>query len=94
MADDKIWRNLVNSVKVDLPEDGDTAPKIESIQAKEPKKKFFVQKIITTVYVYTDDAEKMFGQEAFQETWLLGEMTAEKMVKLLEREKRKRQKGS
>lgn len=83
--DDKIWRALVNS----LPElnEGESAPDIEAIPKKRVgPNKFFVTKIITEVYVYTDVRKHQFSEATFQNLVILGEMSEAKLKKLLEAE--------
>lgn len=89
--EDSIWRALVNS----LPEleEGDSPPEMEKIVPKKPAgRKFFVQKIITEIYVYTDLDKKAFSEATFQDLIIIGEMTEAKLNKLLRAQQRKRNK--
>lgn len=99
---DEVWRVLVNSYE-DLPEDGAGPPDIEIIQSfapdpdesKEvPEGQLFVQKVVTEMYIFTDSENQAFGEHTFQDMVILGLMTKEKLTKLLNRQKRKREKGS
>lgn len=91
MADD-IWRRYVNSLP-ELSEDGDEAPTMESIPKKKPVgRKFFVQKITTEIYVYTDIDNQGFSEATFQNLTILGSMSEAKLNKLLKAEARRNNK--
>lgn len=95
MSDD-LWRNLINSYD-DLPEDGESAPDLEMYPQEKPqmdKGDVFVQKVITEIYIFTDVNEQVFGEHTFQDMVILGTMSKEKLARLLNRQRRKRQKGS
>ena len=93
MADDTLWRVYVNSLP-ELDEEGDDAPQMEKIPKKKPAgRKFFVQKIVTEVYVYTDLEAQGFSDATFQELTILGEMSEAKLKKLLGAQARKRNNG-
>ena len=98
MGDDKFWRDFVNGMKVDdLPTGGPTSSDIETIPklpkgAKEPQQMVYVQKMVTEVYVFTDLEGNAFGQQAFQTAYQLGEMSAKKLMNVLEKERRKKEK--
>lgn len=73
---------------------GIDAPAMESIPPEKLitlKGRYFVQKMVTEIYLYTDMEGKMFGQQTFQDLTLLGEMPSEKLIKLIERQRRKHQ---
>lgn len=99
VSDDAIWRKLVNSFD-ELPEDGSKAPSIETIKpfAEDPKPltdgQVFVQKVVTEMYIFTDVNEQTFGEHTFQDMVILGNMSKEKLAKLLNRQRAKREKGS
>jgi len=84
MADDTIWRRYVNSLP-ELDEDGDDAPQMEKMAKKKKtaRRKFFVQKIITEVIVYTDIEGQGFAEATNQKLVLLGEMSQGQLNKLL-----------
>lgn len=96
--EDEWWRSVVNNLRSeDLPEDGTDSPEMESVPklpqgTTSAQQKLFVQKMITEVYVYTDLAGNAFGQQSFQTSFPLGEMTAKKLTNMLERERRKKNK--
>lgn len=85
MADDTIWRRYVNSLP-ELDEDGEDAPQMEKMtkKKKSARRKFFVQKIITEVIVYTDIEGQGFAEATSQKLVLLGEMTQTQLNKLLQ----------
>lgn len=91
MADDSIWRVLVNSLP-EIPEDGTSAPDMENFKKKSTSRKFRVQKIVTEIYVYTDLQDQAFSEMCFQDLYLLGEMSEAKLKKLLAAETKRRQK--
>lgn len=102
MSDD-LWRALVNSFD-ELPSDGANAPAMESIEPFAPDEEetptpleegeLFVQKVVTEMYIFTDSKNQVFGEHTFQDMVVLGAMSKEKLTKLLNRQKRKREKGS
>lgn len=83
--DDKVWRQFIDTLSV--PDEGDDAPDIESIAKKKraPARKFFVQKIVTEVYVYTDIENHVFAENTFQDLIILGEMSEAKLNKILDK---------
>jgi hypothetical protein len=91
--DDNIWRALVNSLP-ETPEDGEDAPSMEKIPKKRGSRKFFVQKIVTEIYVYTDLQDQKFSEACFQDLYLLGEMTEAKLNRLLLSESKRREKDA
>lgn len=102
MTDD-MWRILVNSY--DELDGKIGPPALETIETFAPEMNaednfladddmVFVQKIVTEVYVFTDANNQMFGEHTFQDMVVLGNMSKEKLTKLLNRQKRKREKGS
>jgi hypothetical protein len=98
MVDDNMWREWINNLQAeDLPEDGVVSSDIEHVSKKkikgikEPEQVLFLQKVVTEVYVFTDMENKSFGQHTFQDLFILGEMSASKVLRILEREKRKRE---
>lgn len=100
MPNDDIWRAWINNLPGgDLPDDGivspdlERTPKIKAKGIKSPKDKLFVQEIVTTMIVYTDMQGRAFGQQGFQQMFILGEMTGDKLLKLLESKARKTQSG-
>lgn len=93
MAGDFDWRTLINSAYNeidDLQEDGSSPPKLELIETKKrgrkPQPRFQVQKIVTEVIIYTDTSNKKFGEKTFQHIILFGEMTQNKLEKLITEE--------
>lgn len=98
MGDDKVWRDFLSSLK-----DGDLegkigAPEMESVPklpkgTEEPQQTVYVQKMITEVYIYTDIAGNAFGQQTFQTSYQLGEMSAQKLMNMIEKERRKKGKS-
>ena len=97
------WSKLINSYTNDVDLTGKGPPDIEmdtpdaDDEIPEPDDGiFYVQKVITEIYIYTDRAGQAFGEHTFQDMVLLGEMKKDKLVKLIERqrEKRDKQKGS
>jgi hypothetical protein len=98
MANEDMWRQVVNNLRAgDLPDDGITSPELEAVpppreKLNEGKQKLFIQKLVTEVYVYSDVDKKVYGQQTFQETYVLGEMTADKFLRLIEKERRKKAK--
>jgi hypothetical protein len=54
----------------------------------------FVHKIITEIYVFTDSKNQMFGEHTFQDMVILGTMSRDKLARLLNRQRKKRDKGS
>ncbi len=92
MAEEDVWRIWINALTgEDLPEDGAEASSLETFPAPTKPAKVFVQKLTTEVYIFTDQEHQLFGERAFQDVRILGEMSPEKLVKILEREKRKRE---
>lgn len=104
MTDEKMWRTLINSYTNDVDNYGKGPPDIEMVRAFAEDEEqplpddgiFFVQKIITEVYIYTNREGQTFGDHTFQDMVILGEMSKSKLSRLLERqrEKRNKQKGS
>ena len=99
--DDKMWRRLINSYANDVDTTGRGPSELEMITTAlmpEPEDEdvFFVQKIITEVYIFTNRKGQSFGDHTFQDMVILGDMTKDKLSTLLERQKAKRekQKGS
>jgi hypothetical protein len=94
---DDFWREVINSTRGEFV-DGDGPPSMEMIEPPAPKPleedEVFVQKVITEVYIFTDINEQVFGEHTFQDMVVLGPMTKEKLARLLNRQRRKRQKGS
>jgi hypothetical protein len=87
MANDEIWRKLVETL--DVPDEGTEAPQLEKIVPKKPVgRKFFVQKIVTEVYVYTDLQNHVFAESTHQDLFILGEMTEQKLNRLLSKRKK------
>lgn len=99
------WAKLINSYSNNVDEYGKGPPDIEMVKqfADDNNEEvpvgdddvFFVQKVITEVYIYTNRKGQTFGDHTFQDMVLLGEMKKDKLEKLLERqrEKRNKQKG-
>ena len=87
--DDNIWRNIINTVK-EFPDTGKDAPEIESIPKKRVPKKFFVQKIVTEIMVWTDIEGHAFNEVVFQDLTIIGNITDVKLKRLLSAEHRKR----
>jgi hypothetical protein len=80
-----------------LPTDGTGPPDMESEhpieeEPKEEERKVFVQKVISEIWVYTDIDKKTFGQRAFQDIVILGEMSYDEAIKMIEDKKRRRRK--
>lgn len=96
-TDEFDWRALVNSYEGELPE-GYDPPEREMEppppQAPLQEGEVFVQKVITEMYIFTDVNEQIFGEHTFQDMVVLGTMSKEKLARLLNRQRRKRQKGS
>ena len=98
---DDMWRVLVNSLDA-LPDDGTGPPEEESIKPfaevttedEATEDVFFVQKVVTEMYIFTNSKNQTFGEHTFQDMVILGEMPLEKLTKLLNRQKKKREKGS
>lgn len=99
---EEMWRVLVNSYDA-LPEGGTGPPDMEVIQpfAPEPEEEvsppegqLFVQKVVTEMYIFTDSKQQVFGEHTFQDMVVLGNMSKEKLTRLLNRQKRKREKDS
>jgi hypothetical protein len=88
--EDTIWRNLVNSLP-DTPNDGISAPDIENFKKKSGRK-FYVQKILTEIYVYTDLEDQVFSEASFQDLSILGEMSEAKLKRLLSAAAQRRKK--
>lgn len=100
------WQKLINSYSNDVDKYGKGPPDIEMVKefAEEEESDeeipddgiFFVQKVITEVYIYTNRQGQTFGDHTFQDMVILGEMKKDKLEKLLERqrEKRNKQKGT
>lgn len=100
---DEIWRVLVNSYD-DLPANGTGPPAIETLHhvvSEDAVRNFaedsddvFVQKVVTEMYIFTDSQNQVFGEHTFQDMVILGNMSKDKLTKLLNRQRRKRDKGS
>lgn len=85
MSDDKMWRDLVNSLpvsKVDAPKE---------ISAK--KQEVFVQRIVSEIIIYTDLQGNQYASEAFQNIDVLGRMSEKQINKIIKR-RRKQQEQS
>lgn len=72
-----------------LPEEGEPAPNIESTKKAKPTKKIndgsrkvLVQKIETTVYVFTDTEGRVYTSNTSQHMYIMGHMTLEKGLKM------------
>ena len=97
------WERLINSYSNEVDNYGKGPPDIEMVTPDESNEEmpdpddgiFFVQKVITEVYIYTNREGQSFGEHTFQDMIILGEMNKDKLTKLLEkqREKRNKQKG-
>ncbi len=102
MPDDDMWRKLINSYTTDLPEDGTGPSTLETITPfavdsdddEDMGDDLFVQKVVTEMYIYTDSQNHVFGEHTFQDMVILGNMSKDKLTRLLNRQKRKREKGS
>ncbi len=83
---EEFWRNAINEMSASLPDDGEKAPEIEAIKPKKPvkdgNKKVFVQKIITQIYVITENEDKTFVVNSQQKIQVLGNMTLSRAIKL------------
>ncbi len=91
---DNFWRKTINALGKDLPEDGKSAPNIESnpprkrrAPANAANKKVTVQKIATVVYVFTDIEGRAYTSNASQHLYILGQMTLEEGLKLAQEDK-------
>ena len=102
MTDD-MWRTLVNSYegldgKIGPPSIEAITPVVDSNafapDGDDDEGMLFVQKIVTEVYIYTDSKQQVFGEHTFQDMVILGNMSKDKLTKLLNRQKRKHEKGS
>jgi len=79
--DPNIWKNLIDNLppSENLPENGISAPAIETIEPKIKKindgnAKVFVQRIKTIVYLYTDRQGKHYGEQSYQNLTTMGEI--------------------
>jgi hypothetical protein len=91
---DEIWRKIINGLEIPDLEGNSSPPKEESILVT-PKKKgqhFFVQKVTSEVYIYTDLEGEQFGETTFQDVTILGDMPSESLLKMLRR-RQKQQDG-
>lgn len=94
MADeDEQWRKLINSYSIDLPSDGMGPPDLEMNKPKKrgrpSAKKYSVQRIVTEIYVFTDENEKTVGTQTFQDLYFLGKMTGPKLEAFIINERNK-----
>lgn len=91
MGDENVWRKWINGLKVDdLPQIGKDPTNLESLATPAKETKLQVQKIVTVVYVFTELDKQIFGEKAYQDVQVLGEMTPQEFVKLLEKERKRR----
>jgi hypothetical protein len=90
MADEAMWKKVINNLHAVFPETGESPPNMEMIPSVPLEGKVFVQKVVTEIYVYTDINNKIFGQQAFQDVTILGEMDIDKLIKMLNRQKKRR----
>lgn len=100
ISQDDGWREIINSLDApDLEES--TNPKPEEISdtpknvnSKDKDQKFMVHKINTEIYVYTDLQNEQYGEMSFQDVTVLGEMSAEKMLRLFKKKRKQQERDS
>lgn len=92
MEDDDALRQMINSIDVEMPTEGSNPPPLESFKEgatgktvvrKKPIRKFYVQKLITEIYVLTDMEGKGVSEVVNQELYLLGNMSENKVRRLI-----------
>lgn len=98
ISQDDMWRDIINGLE-GPPIDDSEEPKPEKIDTepmgvKKSDQKFFVQKIITEIYVYTDLENQQYGEMSFQDVVVMGEMPAEKMLRLFKKKRRQQEKDT
>lgn len=90
--DDDAIRQMINAIDVEMPTEGSDPPVLESIGAKPTGKtvvkkrtnrKFYVQKLVTEIYILTDMDGKGVSEVVNQELYLLGNMTEAKVKRLI-----------
>lgn len=95
--DDDAIRQMINAIDVDMPTEGSDPPVLESIGVKSTGKtvvkkkarKFYVQKLVTEIYILTDMDGKGVSEVVNQELYLLGNMTEAKIKRLIAAERAK-----
>ena len=85
------FKDFINGLDFDLPEPVDEPPEtaLEVVEDKN-KRKVFVQKVITEVWVYTDTDKKTFGVQTIQDLAVLGEMEFGTLMEMVGKEKFRR----
>jgi hypothetical protein len=89
-----VWRTIINSLDApDLPEVSEKPEnvKVDKDSKSDKDKTFFVQKITTEIYVYTDFESQQYGEISFQDVVILGEMPGDKMLRLFRRKRRQKE---
>lgn len=96
MNSEEFWRKTINSMKDDPLNEGIGPPEVETIPpvVKAPRRKrsegsrqVTVQKIVTTVYVFTDLEGKAYTSTTSQNLYILGKMSLEEGLKLSQMDK-------
>lgn len=85
------WRKQIDKLSSSLPEDGKPSPEIESIKKKpitnDGARRGVLQRVVTTVFVFTDLQGKMYTGDVSQQTQIFGNMTLAKAIKIMQQDK-------
>lgn len=85
---EETWRTQINALKAPAINEAIPPPEMEKISKTKPGN-WVLQRIYTEVWVYTNPEEQIYGSEAFQAVEVGPEVSTEKLLKLLDKRRRK-----